>query len=273
MNFLTPKPRLSPLVYGLIALAAVGLLALGIAAYTAFIQVAGWVQALAASVLIEAVMVLEAMAIIRRNRWAIAGVVVSLIVSVTYNYIQAQHAGAAHGLTNWWQLGTLAVGPLSALLFLALTIGHELAQHDQRVDQWSAGRQAWQQQQAAQAAQLLREQEERSQQLLLERERITAQIEIEKARAMATEDRKIEVARLRNDARHVATNVADAPTMSQFSRGYDGFVEYLSWLKSQARTFDKTQAASDLGRSKRQIERYIEEGRQNGAAELLRELQ
>jgi hypothetical protein len=269
VNFPTPKPRLSPLVYGLIGLAAVGLLALGIAAYTAFIQVAGWVQALAASVLIEAVMVLEAMAIIRRNRWAIAGVVVSLIVSVTYNYIQAQHAGAAHGLTNWWQLGTLAVGPLSALLFLALTIGHELAQHDQRVEQWSASRQAWQQQQAGQAAQARREQEERSQQLQLERERIAAQVEIEKARAMATEDRKIEVARLR----HVATNVASPPTMSQFARGYDGFVQYLSWLKSQARTFDKSQAATDLGKSKRQIERYIEAGQQNGAAELLKELQ
>lgn len=60
---------------------------------------------------------------------------------------------------------------------------------------------------------------------------------------------------------------------TRFGRGYGGFVEYLSLLKNQGRTFDKVIAAQEMGRSVRQVERYIEAGQNNGAAELLGELQ
>ena len=51
------------------------------------------------------------------------------------------------------------------------------------------------------------------------------------------------------------TNVAHKPA---FTRGLSGFVEYQAWLKSEGLQFPgKEQAARDMGRDPRSIERYI----------------
>lgn len=72
--------------------------------------------------------------------------------------------------------------------------------------------------------------------------------------------------------RQNATNVGqnDIPT---FRRGYDGFVDYMAWIDQQGGGFDKNQAAQVMGRSTRQIERYVEHGRNNGLAEKFQAMQ
>ena len=54
-----------------------------------------------------------------------------------------------------------------------------------------------------------------------------------------------------------------------FGRGYTGFVEYMHLLEKQGRGFDKETTAREMGRSVRQVERYMETGRSNGVAEQL----
>jgi hypothetical protein len=184
------KPTLSTSIYLLGGLVVIGLAALGIAAYTAFLQVAPWYQALFAAALIEASMVAEAIAIVRKNWFAIPGVIISLLVSGTYNYIQAEQTGRIHGLTDGWQLLTLAIGPLSALFFLALSLGYEMRRHDREVDDWRGQMDQAQQHQEQTALEI--------RQLELAEQRKT-QLEMEAASADArrlelAEQRKTEVA-------------------------------------------------------------------------------
>lgn len=148
-DYLIPRPRSSAALWLLSALVVVGLVALFLAAFYAFSKVTEYFgQAVAAALLIEAGIIVEAILIIRRNVLAVPGLVVSLAVSGTYNYIQAQHVGALNGVTSAWQLGTLAIGPLSALVFLSLAIGHEIREQERRVVQWEQDRQAWYEEQA-----------------------------------------------------------------------------------------------------------------------------
>ncbi|GIK42460.1 MAG: hypothetical protein BroJett011_62930 [Chloroflexota bacterium] len=145
MNYNTyPHPRpIAPVqLYLLAGLAGFGLLALWLAAFHAFLQVAGSAQAFFAATLIEAGLIIEALALVKRFKvWYIwIAVAVSLVVSGTYNYIQAATVAPAF---NPWQLGTLALGPLAALAFVSLTLGYELREYQDRVAAWQAGRAAW----------------------------------------------------------------------------------------------------------------------------------
>jgi hypothetical protein len=141
-NYPYPRPTPPAQLYLLAGLAACGLFALWLAAFHAFQQVAGGFQAFFAATLIEAGLIIEALALIKRPKaWYIsAAAAVSLAVSGTYNYIQA---AAAAPTFNGWQLGTLALGPLSALVFVSLALGHELAAYQDRVQQWLDGQAAW----------------------------------------------------------------------------------------------------------------------------------
>lgn len=118
-------------------------------------------QAFFAATLIEAGLIIEALALIKRPQvWYIwIAVSISLVVSGTYNYIQA--ASMATGPSgeptlNPWQLGTLALGPLAALAFVSLTLGYELREYQARVEKWQTDRAAWleQRRQEAEARQL-----------------------------------------------------------------------------------------------------------------------
>jgi pyruvate/2-oxoglutarate dehydrogenase complex dihydrolipoamide acyltransferase (E2) component len=139
-----PHPRPAPpaQLYLLAALSVFGLAALWLAAFHAFSQVAGGPQAFFAATLIEAGLIVEALALVKRPKvWYIwIAILISLVVSGTYNYIQAAAAAPAF---NVWQLGTLALGPLAALAFVSLTLGYELREFQQRVEKWQTDRAAW----------------------------------------------------------------------------------------------------------------------------------
>ncbi|MCL4299495.1 MAG: hypothetical protein KJ077_27415 [Anaerolineae bacterium] len=136
------RPQMPVQLYLLSGLVVFGLAALWLAAFHAFLQVASGPQAFFAATLIEAGLVIESLALVKRPQlWYIwLAVAISLAVSGTYNYIQA--ALAAPGF-NPWQLGTLALGPLSALAFVSLTLGYELAEYQRRLEKWQADRADW----------------------------------------------------------------------------------------------------------------------------------
>lgn len=137
-----PRPSAPVQLYLLGGLSVFGLAAMWLAALHAFLQVAGGAQAFFAATLIEAGLIIEALALIKRPKvwYTWVAVAISLIVSGTYNYIQADLAAPDF---NPWQLGTLALGPLSALCFVSLTLGYELREYQDRVDQWQTDRGNW----------------------------------------------------------------------------------------------------------------------------------
>lgn len=136
------RPQMPVQLYLLSGLVVFGLAALWLAAFHAFLQVASGPQAFFAATLIEAGLVIESLALVKRPQlwyiWLAVGI--SLAVSGTYNYIQAALAAPAF---NPWQLGTLALGPLSALAFVSLTLGYELAEHQRRLEKWQTDRADW----------------------------------------------------------------------------------------------------------------------------------
>jgi hypothetical protein len=137
-----PRPPVTAWLLGSVLL--FGLAALFLAAFEAFRQVMSPGQAFFSALLIETAAVVEAVAFARdRKGIAAAGLVVSLAVSATYNYIQVETAGLERGITNWWQLLSLAIGPLSALAMLSLSLGTILREHERRVAAWEADRQHW----------------------------------------------------------------------------------------------------------------------------------
>jgi hypothetical protein len=129
-------------LYLLAGLVVFGLAALWLAAFHAFLQVASGPQAFFAATLIEAGLIIESLALVKRPQlWYIwLAVSISLAVSGTYNYIQAALAAPTF---NPWQLGTLALGPLSALTFVSLTLGYELAEYQRRLEKWQTDRAEW----------------------------------------------------------------------------------------------------------------------------------
>lgn len=141
-NYPHSRPQAPVQLYLLSGLVVFGLAALWLAAFHAFLQVASGPQAFFAATLIEAGLVIESLALVKRPQlWYIwLAVAISLAVSGTYNYIQAALAAPTF---NPWQLGTLALGPLSALAFVSLTLGYELAEHQRRLEKWQMDRADW----------------------------------------------------------------------------------------------------------------------------------
>lgn len=137
-----PRPQVPVQLYLLTGLVIFGLAALWLAAFHAFLQIAGGPQAFFAASLIEAGLIIEALALVKRPKvWYIwIAVAISLVVSGTYNYIQAAAVAPSF---NFWQLGTLALGPLSALAFVSLTLGYELAEYQRRLETWQTDRASW----------------------------------------------------------------------------------------------------------------------------------
>jgi biotin operon repressor len=177
MNYSIQKPRPSVALYLLSILVLAGLVALFLAADYAFRQIMeSRLQAIFAAVLIEAGMIVEAIAVMRsKKNWpALVGLFVSLLVSGTYNYIQAEHAGKLVGIEGSWQLLTLALGPLSALTFLAMAVGRELGDFERRLEAWHISRQKW-----------LEDQDARRQarEIELTKLRLANELKIEKAKA------------------------------------------------------------------------------------------
>lgn len=133
------KPQPSASIYVLASITVVGLIALFLSAVSAFAQIMHWYQALFAALVIEAGMIAEAFAFMRgRNKVALVGLLVSLTVSLTYNYIQASQAANGKNI-SLVEVLALAIGPLSALTFLSLSLGKEWQMYDAELVRWESG--------------------------------------------------------------------------------------------------------------------------------------
>lgn len=137
---MTPRPTFPIAGYALAAAVVIGLLALSIAAYTAFSSVMEWYHALFAAGVVEVGAVVESLALARARSFtdgalALLAVVASVVVSATYNYTQVAQAAAKLNISQW-ELTALALGPLVALVFLSLNFGRVLRAHEQAVTEW-----------------------------------------------------------------------------------------------------------------------------------------
>lgn len=202
------RPQMPVQLYLLSGLVVFGLAALWLAAFHAFLQVASGPQAFFAATLIEAGLVIESLALVKRPQlwyiWLAVGI--SLAVSGTYNYIQAALAAPDF---NPWQLGTLALGPLSALAFVSLTLGYELAEYQRRLEAWQTDRAGWIEARRQEAEERERQKDielnarlERIQERERERQEAAAlrQYELDKSR-LEWEQHQAELARRRQERR------------------------------------------------------------------------
>ena len=141
---MTTAPRFPLAGWGLAAAVGLGLVALFIAAYTAFSAVMTREHALFAAAVVEIGAVVGALALARARGvvdglLAFAEVAIAVTVSATYNYTQVAQAAAALKISQW-ELVMLALGPLAALVFLALNLGRAIRQHEQDVSAYHAGK-------------------------------------------------------------------------------------------------------------------------------------
>jgi len=136
------KPGINLQLIALGLIASFGLIALFIAAYHAFLLVANPWQAFFAALVIEAGLIVEALALINKPKtiYPWLGLIISYVVSGTYNFTQAAQMG--EGLGNW-ELSALAFGPLSALAVVSLTFGNELRSYQERSSAWTKERAEW----------------------------------------------------------------------------------------------------------------------------------
>lgn len=154
-RYTIPRPEMSRAVYpvvkptlhvvvGLLSGSLVfGLLALFWSAFVAFDQVHPSIQSLFYAGVIEIGAIAEALTIVRakgKDRptlWvAVIALVISVVVSATYNYIQVASAASDVEITNNWQIWSLALGPLAAVLSLALTVGKQYGQYEEQLQEW-----------------------------------------------------------------------------------------------------------------------------------------
>ena len=143
-KYTVSPPKVSIVVYILGAVLAVGFVFLFLAAREAFGMVMSESQAVAGAVLIGAGMLISALSYSRdKNKYAVIELIISLAVSGTYNFIQVSNAGAEYGIDNMWQLVTLALGPLTAMLFASLMMGKLINDQEQNAIQYEIDGQAF----------------------------------------------------------------------------------------------------------------------------------
>jgi hypothetical protein len=133
-----PRPKPPVQISLLVALVCSGLIALWLAAYHAFQNVVSHsLQAVFAATLIEAGLVVDAMVAVKYDSlYAKIGLIIAIIVSATYNFVQASQVAA--GRLDLWSLLTLALGPLSALVCVALALGDLVTQYQDDIAAWDA---------------------------------------------------------------------------------------------------------------------------------------
>jgi hypothetical protein len=229
-QYTIPQPKIPIVIYLYGGLLVCGLISVWIAAHTAFSQVMSPEQAFFAAVVVEGSALVEAFsALYSKNRIAMLALVVSLGISLTYNYIQAETIGARNGVTDPILLATLALGPIFAIVMLAAAFGTEFRKHNETKIQWAVNKQQW--------------------------------IDSEVARKEYQDNQfKLKTIKLTQPVNHVtayAVDQDDARVVPQFSRGTRGFIDYLSWIESRGESFSKRTAIQDLGVVERSIDRYI----------------
>lgn len=144
MSYPISKPAYPVTAKVLAAAVLLGLAGLGLVAYEVFRIMDSVPVAIAFALVIELGAISEALSMIRKNRPAMFGLLVSVLVSGVYNYTRGAQASASLATPlGDVQLIALALGPLSATLFLALSLGHELKEYDRRVQSWQARAAQW----------------------------------------------------------------------------------------------------------------------------------
>lgn len=148
-DYTIPAPAF-PWVGAALGLAVgIGLAALFMAARKAFSLITDdETHALMLALLIEVSGVVEAVTLARakakEDYWVTGGATAfSLLVSGIYNYVMAEAGGRAHGVTDWWKLWPLALGPLVAVALLAYGLGKVLREYEDKKANWLADRQTW----------------------------------------------------------------------------------------------------------------------------------
>ena len=292
--YTVPRPNVftNPSVIFMALVLFFGMTSLSIAAFTAFVQVMHEWQAFFASVLIEANLVVEGLALVRTrlqkkessvdaegysivvnkidwsavSNWIIYAIAlsISLIVSATYNYIQVNRAGALSGVTDWWQLFTLAIGPVAAMLFLSLSFGTQIRVHEDKVLEWETTRQKqyekWEKQQERRADKVVVASEpEITKPVSLVDRVLHRQSGMTKTRSGLPASLMTSTVQEQTQEDLPVPESNDNPDrpVPAFKGGADGFREYLSWLQSRQEVFSKEQAEKDLKVTRRSIDRYI----------------
>ena len=235
------KPRVSLQLITLGIVDLCGLIALFFAAFAAFSLVAPWYQAFFAALIIEVGLIVEALALINRPRsiYPWIGLVVSYVVSGTYNYTQAATVG--YELASI-ELLALAFGPLSALAVVSLTFGNELRAHQDNVLKWQVNRAEW-----------VETEYTRIEQQRLEAEQKRLEMEQKHAEKMARIEAKKDVSKVSHK------NKSGVPKLSQ-SEMLERILEHLE-KNGDTRM---TQLAEQLGTSRSTLYRRIDELQQAG---------
>lgn len=230
-NYIVPKPRfpVSAKLYG--GVVGLGLIGLGIVAFETFHLFHGLAVALFFGLVIEFGAVVESIGLAggvnKKTWWIIPGLIVTLLVSGGYNYLTAARAGALLDppVTGGLILAAVGVGPLAAVFFIAVQLGVKIHEHEAAVAKWEAGRQVWQDNQAAQAAREVQEAQQAAAQLELQKEemRLRSQKEMQDAEIAARE--RAEKRAARTAARAAALRAAQTrePSAKEPRAGYDDF--------------------------------------------------
>jgi len=244
-EYTIPKPSFPPVLYLYGGLLVAGLLTLFVSAYSAFSSVMSPQQSFLAALVVEGGMLAEAFsAISSRNRLAVIALIVSLGISLTYNFIQASTIGERNGINNITMISVLALGPIFAIVTLSFAFGGEYRKYQERIDRWSKDRQDW----------IDSEQARRD---YNETKLKTTKMRLEAGQTPSPTIRDTSKTVFASDGQTVGRQV---PT---FQRGLSGFKAYLSWIESQGETFSKRQAAVDLNLTPRSIDRFVAELREN----------
>jgi hypothetical protein len=146
-TYTIPAPERPAVLYFLGGTVVIGVIALGLAALSAFAVVNNPVEAFFKAVLIEASAIAEAVALARAKRrrdyiLPLLGMIVAVWVSGTYNYTQAAQSPGGKRLSPV-ELYALAIGPLAAVSLLALNFGKALRDFESAGVQWLTDRQTW----------------------------------------------------------------------------------------------------------------------------------
>lgn len=214
------KPKISLLIWGLILMMIIGLVGLGTATYSAFSLTTPWWQALAFSLIIELGAILEAIAIIRNNKYAIPGLIISLFVSGLYNYTQARNAGLLLNvpLTNPFELAALSIGPLSAVFFMALTLGKEYKKYEEELINWKEGKRLWliERDNKLEQDKIIKEKEDRERTDRKAKEQLEQQERLEKAKIDA--ETKIQIAKIKAESKHNSSDLSKKESSESFGK-------------------------------------------------------
>lgn len=255
LNKLYPysRPLLTIQIFLLGLIVISGLIALFFAAFHAFKLVAEPTQAFFAALVIEAGLIAECLAIINKPRsvapWL--GLVISYIVSGTYNYTQAAFAGQDLG---GWELGALAFGPLSALAVVSLTFGNELRSYQEQVTGWSHARANWVEEEHKRIEQEQAQRELDRLKLIKEQEQTRLESEQKHAEKMA-----------RIEAKRVSRGVSENVSGSTLKMSQSEIFEYiLNQLRDKGNETQMTQLATELGISRSTLYRRLDQMQQAG---------